>query len=469
MARRPSPNNGPASATPARFAEAVEYFRARLAVTDEAWRAMSEEARQRAFKVAGVAQLDLVASVWKALDKAVAEGTTFADFKREVGAALKKEWGGSVRNPGARLETIYRTNVQTAYSRGTWAQIQDEDTRAVRPFIKSVPILGDGRTSVICATIGTVILPADHPWWLTHWAPLHFNCRRTQTGLTRRAAEKQGVTQVPPAVAAAPGFGRAPGLGGEWQPDVSDAPDALRTVYEAKAQAPIPPVGQPILPPLGNVRGDSAALVEQEVPRLASLLGDRLRVDGALTSEHVRNAVVDLAKLPDRLLSRIREATTDIHLADATLPNMGRSGEAGKAMRKHRANNGDDWEVAGGLFFNQGGVREVLVSRNPTGCVSTAIHEVGHAVDTFAGDSTSPAFRRAWESFRTSSAREARDDYFTRTDVGHLETFAEAFALFWANGGGEYGASLVTADFGPGIAAYLVEHYGAAVWEGSTP
>lgn len=212
---------------PARFQEAVDAFRKRVPVSDAAWRAMTDAARSKAFKVAGVAQLSVVADVAKAARKAVEDGETLADFKKRVGKKLRAEWAGTVSNPSARIETIFRTNVQTAYSEGTWHQLQSEGTRRVRPYIKSTPIL-DVRTERICEAIKTVILPSDHPWWLTHWAPLHFQCRRSQVGLTEKQALKQGVTKVPPAVSAAPGFGNAPGHGTGWEPDLSEVPPELR-------------------------------------------------------------------------------------------------------------------------------------------------------------------------------------------------------------------------------------------------
>lgn len=35
----------------------------------------------------------------------------------------------------------------------------------------------DGRTTQICRGADGATLPADHPYWQTHWPPLHYNCR----------------------------------------------------------------------------------------------------------------------------------------------------------------------------------------------------------------------------------------------------------------------------------------------------
>ncbi len=99
---------------PRRFDEAVDFFRHRVPMRKAEWLQLGTAARQRGFTVAGVAQLDAINTVWLALDDAIANGATFDDFKKSVAATLESEWEGSVANPPARIETIFRTNVLAA-------------------------------------------------------------------------------------------------------------------------------------------------------------------------------------------------------------------------------------------------------------------------------------------------------------------------------------------------------------------
>jgi len=62
---------------PEQFAEALEALRSRLPVTDEQFAALDFRARRQAFRVSHAANADMVAEVWRAIDKAVAEGITF--------------------------------------------------------------------------------------------------------------------------------------------------------------------------------------------------------------------------------------------------------------------------------------------------------------------------------------------------------------------------------------------------------
>jgi SPP1 gp7 family putative phage head morphogenesis protein len=210
------------------FDKAVAWFRERVPLTSAEWAKLTEEAQARAFTVANVAQLDVVADVWRALDEAIAGGTTFADFKAAVGDKLAAEWGGE---DATRLETIFRTNVQLAYNAGRYDQQTDPAVLEARPFWRYSAVL-DSRTSRICGPLHGTTLPADHSWWSHHQPPLHFNCRSTIVSLTPDQAQSFGIATDAPDVEPQDGFGK-PGMP-PYQPDLSDRPAALASAYEAK-------------------------------------------------------------------------------------------------------------------------------------------------------------------------------------------------------------------------------------------
>lgn len=168
------------SADPVDFDEAIAWFRKRVKVTRSEWDAMTAAARYRAFVVSNVAQLDLVHDVWKALDAAIEKGTTLDDFRRDVAAKLRKAWAGDVDDPAWRLETIFRTNVQNAYSAGRYRQATDPDVLDDRPIWMFDAIL-DGRVTEVCAACDGTRLPASHEFWKTHNPPLHFNAATADT------------------------------------------------------------------------------------------------------------------------------------------------------------------------------------------------------------------------------------------------------------------------------------------------
>src|SRR5690606_18372308 len=90
----------------AKFAAAIRAFRRRVIMNDDAFTALADRNHDRAFTIADVASLDLIADVWRALDHALENGTDFRDFKKAVGEKLKAEWQGlSDKQEASRVAT----------------------------------------------------------------------------------------------------------------------------------------------------------------------------------------------------------------------------------------------------------------------------------------------------------------------------------------------------------------------------
>lgn len=223
MASWPDPGRVP-------LEEAISWFRARVPITPAGYQRLAAAARRRAFTVAGVTRLDLILDVWRAVDAAVAQGQPLEEFQKAVSEKLEAAWGGKVMNPGHRVETIYRTNLQGAYAAGRHQQQTDPDVVAARPYWMYDALL-DSRTSSLCRSLHGTILRHDDPWWQTHYPPNHFNCRSGVRTLTEAGARRRGgVSASPPVHAAPPGFQTLPGKD-DWQPDLSKYPPKAVEAY----------------------------------------------------------------------------------------------------------------------------------------------------------------------------------------------------------------------------------------------
>ncbi|MFA5436261.1 MAG: phage minor head protein [Candidatus Neomarinimicrobiota bacterium] len=213
-----------------RFDEALAFFRARTPMPAEQFYALDAQARQKAFTVSNVGQMQMVQQVLDSLDSALETGQDLDSWKDEIGPALEAAWGGEVEHPAHRLATIYRTNVQTAFVHGRVRQMREPAVAGLRPFFLFDAII-DGWQTDICDARDGVLLPADDPWWLTNTPPLHFNCRAGIRSLRRAQAERRGgVNQPDPSIPeAGDGFGAAPSLDprvqvAPWSPEVKGHP-----------------------------------------------------------------------------------------------------------------------------------------------------------------------------------------------------------------------------------------------------
>lgn len=212
------------------FELAIEWFRARVPITPAGWQRLTVEAKRRAFTVARVSSLDVILDVWRAVDQALVEGQAFEDFQQSVTERLEKAWGGTVSDPAHRIETIYRTNTQSAYAAGRYAQQTDPDVLRARPAWMYDAVL-DSQTSALCLGLHGTILPHDDPFWETRYPPNHHRCRSGVRSLTLREAERRGgYSQAPPTAPPAKGFNTLPGPG-DWEPDLEKYPPRAQEAY----------------------------------------------------------------------------------------------------------------------------------------------------------------------------------------------------------------------------------------------
>ena len=227
------------TADPERYQEALDWFLKKNHVPADIAKELEARAKRRAFWVSGAGELRLYSDVFDEIEHALANGTSLGEFKKAVKAKLEAAWAGSVKNPGHRVELIYRNNVQAAYAAGRWHQLQHPALVKYRPFLMYDAVL-DARTSEICQACNKTTLPRDDPWWDGHTPPLHHACRSSVRALTKRQGERQGVTGSPPTidgevVAAQDGFGATP-TDIEWQPQADQYPPALWREFENKTQ-----------------------------------------------------------------------------------------------------------------------------------------------------------------------------------------------------------------------------------------
>lgn len=214
---------------PARWKEAAGYLRERVPVTRREWDEMEERTRQHAFMVSGVAEVDVVADVLRALEKRVAAGDfDFAKFKREVGAKLRAEWEGDVANPSARMRLIFQNATSRALNHGRWLGATRPEALKLRPYGRLVARLGKTCTP-LCRKLHGTCLPLSHPFWKRGIPPFHHGCYTRFTTLTKAQAQEQGVSRAPPKAVPEEGFGRGPEF--RWTPSRLRIHPALRTAY----------------------------------------------------------------------------------------------------------------------------------------------------------------------------------------------------------------------------------------------
>lgn len=145
------------------FQEAVDAFLAKTAMSRADFDLLSREMKTKAFTAAYVAAGDDLQAVYDAVLTALEQGMTLADFTRTVGEILTNDW---------HRETVFRTNILSAYGAGHWQQARQ--TQEMRPYARYSAVM-DGRTRPEHAALHGLVYPLDDPFWQRYWPPWDYN------------------------------------------------------------------------------------------------------------------------------------------------------------------------------------------------------------------------------------------------------------------------------------------------------
>jgi SPP1 gp7 family putative phage head morphogenesis protein len=188
---------------------AISFFRAKGLRTSFSYADMVGEAHDHAFTVAKMMDVDMLAQVRASLDSALANGTSFKVWTKELEPILKSGgwWGkADMIDPATgqtvsaqlgspwRLETIFRTNMQTAYAVQAWNEIEAQADLA--PWLM-YDAVDDHRTREQHRRWDRTVLPWDHPWFKAHMPPLGYNCRCGVIQLSQDDLHGMGISPTP--------------------------------------------------------------------------------------------------------------------------------------------------------------------------------------------------------------------------------------------------------------------------------
>lgn len=206
------------------FAQQVAAFRIRLADLRDttSWKDVWQTEHDRAFMVAGAQKAELLADLAAAVDKAITKGTSLEEFRRDFAKAVEDHnwhgWTGETTEKGRawRTRVIYRTNLSVSYAAGRYAQLKEAG------FTHWVYLHGNSREPRL-QHLGWdgLILPADHPFWETHYPPNGWGCSchvagaRSERGAVRLGGKPE-VTLDDGWATPLPKTGAPPGIGKGW-------------------------------------------------------------------------------------------------------------------------------------------------------------------------------------------------------------------------------------------------------------
>lgn len=170
--------------------EAINFLRNKINLPTATWTDLWEAEHSIAFTVAGSTSEALVKDFHDAIDKAIAQGTTLDDFRKDFDRIVEDYGWDYNGGRNWRSRVIFDTNVNTAYAAGRWDQIQSVKTQ--RPYLRYVHLEGQAHPRPLHETWHGTILPVDDPWWLTHYPPNGWFCHCTVQSLSESDLGRYG-------------------------------------------------------------------------------------------------------------------------------------------------------------------------------------------------------------------------------------------------------------------------------------
>jgi hypothetical protein len=173
------------------FDEAIRFLRDKTSTPTESWRDVWDAAHSKMFMVAGANKQALVDDFKESIAKALEQGTTLADFRKDFDQIVKKHGWSYKGEKGWRTRTIFETNLRTAYAAGRYAQMTEPDTLATFPYWQ-YHHSGALHPRLQHKAWDGDVYAADDPFWIVAYPPNGFGCGCFVTPVSRGGLKRLG-------------------------------------------------------------------------------------------------------------------------------------------------------------------------------------------------------------------------------------------------------------------------------------
>jgi len=171
------------------FDEAIEFFKQKVNLPTRTWKDLWQGQHTRAFVSAGAMKDELLTELHTAVDKAISQGTTLGEFRKDFDNIVTRHGWQYKGGKGWRSAVIFNTNLSTAYSAGHYAQMTDPDVLKARPYWRYVASTSRNRRPEHMQWYN-MVLSADDPWWKTHYPPNGWGCKCGVVSHSAREVER---------------------------------------------------------------------------------------------------------------------------------------------------------------------------------------------------------------------------------------------------------------------------------------
>ncbi len=172
--------------TPRSFDEAAKRFAKKVPLSSDDFDRLQAANRSKAFRIFAVNKAQTVQRVRDMMEKAIRDGTSFADFRRQVAAMFEGQ--GNASPALGRLKLAFRQNAMQAYNDSRRDALDKKEISDAFGFRQYLTV-GNGTPGVRNvrddhAALHGKVFKWNDPFWDRFTPPWDYNCRCTFVALT---------------------------------------------------------------------------------------------------------------------------------------------------------------------------------------------------------------------------------------------------------------------------------------------
>lgn len=188
--------------------DAVDAFRARGIVSDAELSKLMRDYADQSVEARSLMLERIQTRVHELLAQALENEQTFGAFADNL--ATEADGLGISLSDDSYLQTVFRTNVQSAYGAGRFKSFMDPAVQEARPFVQYRTV-GDARVRPTHAVLDRGVYRIDDPVWQRIAPPNGYNCRCSMVTLSEEEASGHRVRDsLPRGYEPEPGFDGPP-------------------------------------------------------------------------------------------------------------------------------------------------------------------------------------------------------------------------------------------------------------------
>lgn len=173
------------------FAEQIEFFKNKLNLPTDSYLDLEGSEHDYAFVVAGANRNDVLSNFRQAIDKAINDGTTLDEFRRDFDDIVAKSGWDYNGGRSWRSRIIYDTNLYSSYNAGRYQQHQAMSD--YRPYLQYVHRDGQKNPRPTHQSWDDLVLPADDPFWKSHYPINAYGCHCSVIAHSERSLKRRGL------------------------------------------------------------------------------------------------------------------------------------------------------------------------------------------------------------------------------------------------------------------------------------